>query len=300
MKRMLVLLMFELKKILNRKKALLFLIALNVVPLVASVALLVAYVKFKGFGFGEVQFSMLYEVVQGLFTAHIKLFAYIAPFFLALVVGDSFSTEFSRGYMKMLLITPVHRWQVITAKTLAVMLFLLLAVTIGGIFLQADLLVARAITQNSGLVGTGILPEGIATEKPSHLVSTLAALQLLFMTFAGNLMLIGFFILFSLFFESAIIMTFTSLSVLMGLHTYYLIATNLLGKIDVWYADVAQWVFSRHLSDLFSISRIENILEGKINLFSSEVLSTLASSFAWAALFYLLAMLVFSRKQILH
>lgn len=38
MKRMLFLVMFELKKILNRKKALLFLVALNVVPLVASVA----------------------------------------------------------------------------------------------------------------------------------------------------------------------------------------------------------------------------------------------------------------------
>ncbi len=300
MRRMLVLLMFELKKILNRKKALLFLIALNVVPLVASIALIVAYVKVKSFGFGELQFSMLYEVVQGLFTAHIKLFSYIAPFFLALVVGDSFSTEFNRGYMKMLLITPIQRWQVITAKTLAVMLFLLLAVTIGGIFLQADLLVARAMTQNSGLNNTGLVPDGINLDKPANLVGTMAALQLLFMTFAGNLMLIGFFILFSLFFESAILMSFTSLSVLMGLHTFYLIATNLLGKLDAWYIDAAQWVFSRHLSDLFAISRIEKILEGKISLFDGEVMASLGSSFAWAAFFYVLALAIFSRKQILH
>ena len=134
MRRMLFLILFELKKILNRKKALLFLLALNIVPLVASLALIVAYVKFKGFGFGEVQFSVLHEIVKGLFTAHFKLFAFIAPFFLALVVGDSFSTELSRGYMKMLLLTPVRRWQVITAKTLAIMLFLLLAVCLGGFF----------------------------------------------------------------------------------------------------------------------------------------------------------------------
>ncbi|MFZ5952294.1 MAG: ABC transporter permease [Candidatus Rifleibacteriota bacterium] len=300
MRRMLVLLMFELKKILNRKKALLFLIALNVVPLVASLALIVAYVKFKSFGFGEVQFNVLYEVVQGLFTAHIKLFSYIAPFFLALVIGDSFSTEFSRGYMKMLLITPVQRWQVITAKTVSIMLFLLLAVTIGGLFLQADLIVARGMTQNSGLLNTGVLPEQLNVEKPSFIVSTSAAAQLLFMTFAGNLMLIGFFILFSLFFESAIIMSFSSLSVLMGLHTFYMIATNFLGKLDVWYNDAAQWVFSRHLSDLFSISRIEKILDGRINIFDGDVMASLGSSFAWAALFYLLAVLIFSRKQILH
>ncbi len=300
MRRMLVLLMFELKKILNRKKALLFLIALNVVPLVASLALIVAYVKFKSFGFGEVQFNVLYEVVQGLFTAHIKLFSYIAPFFLALVIGDSFSTEFSRGYMKMLLITPVQRWQVITAKTVSIMLFLLLAVTIGGFFLQADLIVARGMTQNSGLLNTSMLPEQLNVEKPSFIVSTSAAVQLLFMTFAGNLMLIGFFILFSLFFESAIIMSFSSLSILMGLHSFYMIATNFLGKLDVWYNDAAQWVFSRHLSDLFSISRIEKILDGRLNIFDAEVMASLGSSFAWAALFYLLAVLIFSRKQILH
>ncbi|MGM0600503.1 MAG: ABC transporter permease [Candidatus Rifleibacteriota bacterium] len=303
MRRMSVLILFELKKILNRKKALLFLIALNIIPLVASLALLVAYVKFKSFGFGEVQFQMLYEVVQGLFTGHVKLFSYIAPFFLALVIGDSFSTEFNKGYMKMLLITPVRRWQVITAKTVSVMLFLLIAVTIGGLFLQADLFVARAITQNSGITPQQMMPEQLSQfsqPQPTSLVSSLAAFQLLFITFAGNLMLIGFFILFSLFFESAIIMSFTSLIVLMGLHTYYLIATNFLSRLENWYADVAAWVFSRHLSDMFSVSRIESILNGKANLFSSEILSTLGSSFAWAAAFYLLALLIFSRKQILH
>jgi hypothetical protein len=113
-------------------------------------------------------------------------------------------------------------------------------------------------------------------------------------------MLIGFFILFSLFFESAIIMSFSSLSVLMGLHTFYLIASNLLGKIDAWYLNVAQWCFSRHLSDMFSIDRIQSILSGKANLFETQIAATMASSFAWAAFFYIIALLVFSRKQILN
>lgn len=299
MQRMLILTLFELKKILSRKKALLFLLALNIVPLVASLALLIAYARFKGFGPGEVHFRVFYEGVQWLFTAHIKLFTYIAPFFLALVVGDSFSTEFNRGYMKMLLITPVRRWQVITAKTVSIMLFLLLAVTIGGILLQTDLLIARAITQNSAL--ENILQDKIDVgEDKVQLVGTGAALQLLFMTFVGNLMLIGFFILFSLFFESAIIMAFSSLSLLMGLHTYYLIASNLLGKLDVWYADIAQWCFSRHLSDLFSVKCINNILVEEISVVDSAVLSSLGSAFAWALFFYFIALLIFSRKQILH
>ncbi len=295
MRRMLFLILFELKKILNRKKALLFLLALNVVPLVASLALIVAYVKFKGFGFGEVQFSVLSEVVQGLFTAHFKLFAFIAPFFLALVVGDSFSTELSRGYMKMLLLTPVRRWQIITAKTVAIMLFLLLAVCLGGFFLQADLLVARSLTQVSG-----VLPESLNLAQPLYLVSTSSAMQLLALTFLGNLMLIGFFIVFALFFESAILMSFTSLSALMGVHTFYLIAANLLNKIDVWYEHAAQWCFTRHLDKLFSLDTINSILENRANLLSAGIYDAWLAAFGWAVLFYAIAVLLFSRRQILH
>ncbi|HAE39993.1 MAG TPA: hypothetical protein DCG57_15390 [Candidatus Riflebacteria bacterium] len=308
MKRMLFLILFELKKILNRKKALLFLLALNVVPLVASLALLIAFVKFRGFGFGQIQFSVLYEIVQGLFTGHVKLFAFIAPFFLALVVGDSFSTEFSRGYMKMLLLTPINRWQVITAKTVAIMIFLLLAVAIGGMFLQADLLIARTLTQNSGDISDTLLqsmPESVRNSlpsdaKPLYLVSTTSALQLLAMTFFGNLMLIGFFIVFSLFFESAILMSFTSLSVLMAVHTFYLIATGLLSKIDPVYNQLAQWCFTRHLDDLFAVKSIQNILEGKAGLLSEGIFSSLLAISFWTAAFYLLATLIFSRRQILH
>jgi len=297
MRRMLFLILFELKKILNRKKALLFLLALNIVPLVASLALIVAYVKFKGFGFGEVQFSVLHEIVKGLFTAHFKLFAFIAPFFLALVVGDSFSTELSRGYMKMLLLTPVRRWQVITAKTLAIMLFLLLAVCLGGFFLQADLLVARSLTQTSG-----ILPEALNVDisKPLYLVSTSSAFQLLVLTFVGNLMLIGFFIVFALFFESAILMSFTSLSALMGIHTFYLISSNLLNKIDLWYERAAKWCFTRHLDELFSVNTIETILESRGNLLTDNIFTAWQASLGWAVLFYAIAVLLFSRRQILH
>ena len=145
MRRMLFLILFELKKILNRKKALLFLLALNIVPLVASLALIVAYVKFKGFGFGEVQFSVLHEIVKGLFTAHL-LFAFIAPFFWrwwsATVLNRTQSWLHENAF-----VDAGQALAVITAKTLAIMLFLLLAVCLGGFFLQADLLVARSLTQ---------------------------------------------------------------------------------------------------------------------------------------------------------
>lgn len=295
MRRMLTLILFELRKILSHKKALLFLLVLNVIPLVASIISIIVYIKFRGWGLGQLQFSLLYKGVQSIFTAHIKIFAWIVPFFLALVVGDSISTEVNRGHMKMLLITPVRRWQVLTAKTIAVMAFLLIAITLGGIFLQADVLIARALTDSSSML--------IDTTKamPLYIVSSTAAFQLLFMTFVGNLMLIGFFTLFSLFFESAIIMSFTSLSVLMALQTYYFIATALfLGKLDNWYLKLANWCFTRHLSDLFALTQIKAILEGKESLLTAHVYQSLFSILGWTALFYILAITIFSRKQILH
>lgn len=295
MKRMLTLVLFELRKILSQKKALLFLLVLNIIPLVASMVAIIVYLKFKGWGMGELQFSVLYKGIQALFTGHIKIFALIAPFFLALVVGDSISTEVNKGHMKMLLITPVRRWQVLTSKTIAVMIFLLIAITLGGIFLQTDILIARALTNTSSILG------GISQEMPLNIISTSAAIQILLLTFVGNLMLIGFFTLFSLFFESAIIMSFTSLSVLMGLQTYYFISTALfLDKLDSWYYKVAQWCFTHHLSDLFAISRIENILKGQETLMTPEVYQSIFSVLGWTAFFYILAIAVFSRKQILH
>lgn len=295
MKRMLTLVLFELRKVLSQKKALLFLLVLNVIPLVASMVAIIVYLKFKGWGMGELQFSALYKGVQALFTGHIKIFALIAPFFLALVVGDSISTEVNKGHMKMLLITPVRRWQVLTSKTIAVMIFLLIAITLGGIFLQTDILIARALTNTSSILG------GLTQEMPLNIISTSAAIQILALTFVGNLMLIGFFTLFSLFFESAIIMSFTSLSILMGLQTYYFISTTLfLNKLDNWYYKVAQWCFTHHLSDLFAITRIKNILEGKETLMTPEVYQSVFATLGWAAFFYILAIAVFSRKQILH
>lgn len=302
MKRMLILILFELKKILNRKKAFLFLTALNIIPLIASLALLVSYLKFKSFGLGELQLSILSQIIQTLFTWHFKLFSIIAPFFLALVVGDSFSTELSHGHMKMLLLTPVSRWQVISAKTVAIITFLLLAICIGSIFLQADLFIARAISQHSGNTAIDMI-SGLAGEatKPSvYLVSTSSAFQLLVMSFLGNLMIIGFFIIFSLFFESAILMSFASLIVLMGIHTFYLVADNILVSLDASYAKLAEWCFTRHFTDLFSVENIENMLLGKVNIFTIDIANTLSSIMAWTAVFYIIAAYIFSRRQIPH
>jgi hypothetical protein len=174
------------------------------------------------------------------------------------------------------------------------MIFLLIAVCLGGAFLQMDLLVARAIGGSSGMIMDTGLTNSLA------IISTSAAVQLLLMTFFANLMLIGFFIVFSLFFESAILMSFTSLSVIMGLHTYYMMASSFLIKIDPWYGKVADWCFTHHLSDIFALTVIKDLLSGKISLTSEQIFNPMLSIFGWTAVFYVLAIVIFSRKQILH
>lgn len=295
--RMLNLVLFELKKILNHRKAFLFLLVLNVVPIIASLVLLITYLSCKGFGFGDFQFIAMKKTVQALFTGHFTLFGYIAPFFLALIVGDSFSTEFGRGYMKMLLITPVKRWQVITAKAIAIMTFLLIAVALGGLVLQGDLLIARGMTQPSGLMPNNLQTQVMDTSL--SMVTVKSALELGILAFVANSMMIGFLIVFSMFFESPIPMAFCSLSGVMAIQVFYISSGILKGMVE-WFEPVSKFCFTRHFFDLFSMKVINNILSEKETLLSDSILQNLGYSVAWAIVFFLLSVFIFSRKQILH
>lgn len=322
MKRLLNLVLFELKKILNNKKAILFLVVLNVVPIVSSIALLIAYFCCRGFGFGSFQFAVMKNIVQGLFTGHFTIFGYTAPFFLALIIGDSFSTEFGKGYMKMLLVTPISRWQVITAKSIAVMSYLLVAVVFGGLILQCDLLAARGITQPGFLPAEmaknitlspelttqmenqaiSLLPEDIQKHVNADsiaMISPSSAFELLLITFVANLMLIGFLIVFSMFYESAILMSFCSLAAIMAIHVFYW-CSGLLDKLVSWFATIAKFCFTQHYTQLFSPKLIEEILDGKLSLMSQSVYEPLGYSALWTIGFFALAVIIFSRKQILH
>ena len=306
------LILFELKKILNNKKAFLFLLVLNVVPIVSSLVLLITYVVCRGMGFGDIQFVGMKKAIQFMFTGHFTLFSYIAPFFLALIVGDSFSTEFGRGYMKMLLITPVKRWQVIAAKTVSVITFLLIAVILGGLILQTDLLIARGITQPMG-----VLPEQLqakAMDTSLSMVTASSAAQLFVISFISNIMMIGFFIVFSMFFESAILMSFCSLSAVLGIHVFYFssdvlhsLLSGILTKgssleflINTFESISKYLCFTRYYTDLFSINLIQELLNGKINLLTEKVCHPLGFCLVWTVLLYGVATLIFSKKQVLH
>ncbi|HNW35759.1 MAG TPA: ABC transporter permease subunit [Candidatus Ozemobacteraceae bacterium] len=289
MRRLMVLFAFELKKVLARKKAILFLLALNVVPILASIAALLAYLKMRSLGLGSIEYSMLVEMVQALFTAHMKLFAWISPFFLALVVGDILSGEAGRGHLKTLLLTPVARWQVLLAKAAAVMIFLLMAVALGGLFLQIDLWVAHSMSQ-SGAIIMDIRDTGAV------LADSRTALRLLTISFMANLAMVAYFLLTALFFETPILMAFVSLIILMTMQTYVLMAPYLM-KLDDAYARWLPWCFTRHLSQLTDLQTINGVLNQSLMLTSSEVWEPLTGSLGWAGLFLALAMFVFHRRQ---
>lgn len=311
MRRFWILLRFELVKVLARKKALLFLLALNVLPIMSGLMAMLVYIKYQGWGLGEVQFSFVVEGVKKLLAGHVKLFALISPFFLALVIGDSFSGESGKGLMKTLLLTPVPRWQVIIAKTMAVMLFLMTALAVGGVFLQFSLFVARAVTSGpsaeglSQMVGNSpavaeAVNQALKDRSTSlQLVGAMPALRLLLITFLANLSVVGFFILFSLFFESPILMAFVSLIALMSMETYVLIATAV-KKVEAMFAGPVEWCFSRHLSQLFDIETINGLIVQTLNLSSTEVYQPLISSLGWAVFFLGTAMLIFQRREVFH
>ena len=115
----------------------------------------------------------------------------------------------------------------------------------------------------------------------------------------ANLMLIGFLIVFSMFFESAILMSFCSLAAIMAIHVFYW-SSKIFGPVVEWLKTVAKFCFTRHFTDLFSINLIKDVIEGKINLLSDKIFEPMGYSLLWAVIFYALAVFIFSRKQILH
>jgi ABC-type transport system involved in multi-copper enzyme maturation permease subunit len=297
-RRFMTLAMFEIRKVFVRKKAILFLLALNVIPILSGLLSLLIYVKFKGWGLGTMQLTPLVEMMRALFAGHIKLFAWISPFFLALVIGDSISGESGAGHLKTLLLTPVHRWQVLVAKGVAVLCFLLLAVMVGGLFLQGTLWVARAITDSPSIIrDLPAEPTAHFPEVSTTLVSTKAALRLLVMTFAANLAMVSFFILLALLSDSAIMSAFLSLTILMSMQSYVLMAP-FLARLDDRFGTVAEWCFTRHLSQLFDLSTIQGILERGQALTEAAIWNPMIAGLGWAAAFFALAMFYFSRRPI--
>ena len=289
MRRFLTLIAFEVRKVLMQKKAILFLLALNVIPILGSVLALLVYLKFRGMG-GGLEFSALVQMVKGLFTGHIKLFAWIAPFFLALIIGDIFSGEAGRGYLKTELLTPVTRWQVLAAKALAVMAFLGAAIVLGGLFLQINLWVAHSLTGSQ-------MPIMGMQQASSQLVDSATAARLLAIMLVNNLILIGFFILVAVFTDSAILMSFISLIMYMTLQIYVLMAP-LLKNADIRFEQVANWLFTKYLSQLAVLTTIHGIIGRKIFLTSPAVSEPMLYGLAWGVLFYLAALFFFQRKQI--
>lgn len=290
MPRFVLLVGFELRKILLQKKAFLFLLALNVVPLLTSTLGVLLWVKVQSLGFTQgLEYSFLVEGMRGILTGHIKLFSLVVPFFLALIVGDVISRELGNGQMKTLLLTPLARAQILAAKALAVMLFLSVVIAFGGVLLQIDIWVAHALKSQSGIVFD--LPA------ETQLLTTTAALRILALTFVMDLVLIAYFTVFALLTDSALLMAVGSLILLMSSAVFCAIAP-VVEKLDPRYEAVAKWLFPRYLSEVLSIEAIKGLIEGKVALGDAQMLNPLLATGAWTVGLGLLALGVFHRREI--
>ncbi len=290
MPRFVLLVGFELRKILLQKKAFLFLLALNVVPLLTSTLGVLLWVKVQSLGFTQgLEYSFLVEGMRGILTGHIKLFSLVVPFFLALIVGDVISRELGNGQMKTLLLTPLARAQILAAKALAVMLFLSVVIAFGGVLLQVDIWVAHALKSQSGIVFD--LPA------ETQLLTTTAALRILALTFVMDLVLIAYFTVFALLTDSALLMAVGSLILLMSSAVFCAIAP-VVEKLDPRYEAVAKWLFPRYLSEVLSIEAIKGLIEGKVALGDAQMLNPLLATGAWTVGLGLLALGVFHRREI--
>ena len=146
---------WELRKLRVQKRTYLGLGAAMLVPLIFIVALLVN--PDNGGGDGDIPFERyvretgLAIPLVGLFFGAIWLF----PLITALVAGDIVATEDHHGTLKTILTRSVERWQVFAAKTLAAMIYALLALivfvvtglVVGGLIWGFDPLVSLSGTR---------------------------------------------------------------------------------------------------------------------------------------------------------
>lgn len=84
----------------------------------------------------------------------------------------------------------------------------------------------------------------------------------------------------------------------MGIHTFFLVATTFLNKIDVWYDQAAKWCFTRHLDEIFSLGNIDNIISGRINLFSDGIFTAWTATSARATFLYNCVIIIFEATNI--
>ena len=146
------------------------------------------------------------------------------------------------------------------------------------------------------------------------MVTATSAIQLFVISFIANIMMIGFFIVFSMFFESAILMSFCSLSAIIGIHVFYFssdilkaLLSSFLTKgsslellINSFESISKYFCFTRYYTDLFQITIIQELLDGKISIFADKVTVPIGFCIVWTIIFYIIANLIFSRKQVLH
>ncbi len=140
------LLRFEFKKLMSTKKAYFFIFALNALPVFMFLMILLTFF-YKDSIINDVNFPAEFNKIIGEYTliAYSVFFAALAPFFISLFTGDMFSEEFSNGYMRMLLLTPVSRSMLLFTKWLTVMLFAVLSLCTGLILIQLNIFIAQVL-----------------------------------------------------------------------------------------------------------------------------------------------------------
>lgn len=264
-------------------------LTLNIIPILVSIGLILLFIKCYSFGLLPTQIIKIYEAVKFGFRFHFTLFACISPFFLALIIGDSFCTEFNKGYMKMLLLTPVRRIDIILAKSFAILSFLIIATIFGGILLQGDMILTNLILNK--------IPSQAAST--FSLITVSSALQLLFIAIIGNLTIAGFLVLISMFFESATVMAVCSSFILMIIYAFHA-ASPLTKQFYDWVIYIENINFIRHLNEIYSPTTINNICNGTLSALSGDIFLNSIYSLVWSIIFFASAAFIFSRKHILH
>lgn len=277
--RFLRLFLFEIIKIFSKKKALFFILTINIPHLLYTIAIIYNYpneVLWSG-----INDNLRYNLDCGmrlLFIIHIFFFFWVSPFFMTLFVSDVLSGEYSHGFLKTMLLTPFKRWHVLMAKFLTVLFMLFTSYLVGYIYI-----LLWAIFLN--------------LKYAYHLLISFESLKAFYLIIIGNTVIISFLLIIGVITDSPVSMSFSSFFVLFFL-TFFDLTTR---YESLWQnygiiKKIAEWNFIRQIismpTKLVADWRFEKINVDKELILHANYL------ILYSLVFLILSTWLFNRKEI--
>ncbi|MFC1744176.1 ABC transporter permease [Candidatus Riflebacteria bacterium] len=257
-RKMLALIRLEIFKLRRQAKTYIALIALNALPIISFIISLLVVFRLKTYHLENlIPYDSIQEIYKFLLLCHLKALNWLMPFFLVMLIADMISGELARGTIKTLILRPVTRSQVLTAKIITVMLFLMLTVFFGAFILQCNLVFLK---------WTILRPEYIKDlVQDAGIIPFDALVELFFVAFCVNLTVVCFCAMISVFTHSSTLSMALTILILLIFYSWAILDPIIAAIFDKFYlggyTQLSKYLFTYSIERLTDLEFLDTVLK---------------------------------------